>query len=105
MKHQTYRQLLPGNIARICCHQCAWEIEYDYDPEAGAIIQRPESGGYTRISHEGEIQEAIDAGIVGRELVPIVEKYAAPHHWCLNNDCDGTGDGSCGIALNVEAVT
>jgi hypothetical protein len=29
------------------------------------------------------------------------EANTEKHHFCMNRECDGTGDGSCGIATNT----
>ena len=110
MKHQTYKQLADdGQYMRVLCHQCSWAIEYLWQDGEMKTVPGEDVKGYRRISH-GEATLAANAAAqagMTRWDRPQMERLMTQaneegHHWCLNRDCDGTGDGSCGVSFQVE---
>ena len=64
-----------GTHVITCAEGCGYELHVPWRDE------RLIFGEHKRISHEREIQQAIDDGLTGWDLFAVCEQYARPHSW------------------------
>jgi hypothetical protein len=72
-----------GQHARILRCTCGWAVEYKWDNEDDRPIfdSEPDKLPWIRLSHERELQQAVDSGITGSELLSIAQQYSGNHSW------------------------